>query len=211
MRRIGRLRSEASPSKRAVIAWPPTTPIISREPVPALPKSSVSRGPSSEPSPAPKTLQFPSPRRVTVAPSWRQAPAVRNTSSPSSRPSIVVSPTQSRPRISDRCETDLSPGGRRRPERRLERSARSGVAAGCGFGPRLPNRVAFFWRSYLAPKNQAAWARKRRVSVLRENARERTQIEGLCAKMRAIVKNRQAPGKAARRSWALSRRADRPS
>ena len=44
MRRIGRLRSEASPSKVAVIPWPPTTPIISRQPVPALPKSSVSRG-----------------------------------------------------------------------------------------------------------------------------------------------------------------------
>ena len=39
-RRIGRLRSDASPSKVASIPWPPTTPIISREPVPALPKSS---------------------------------------------------------------------------------------------------------------------------------------------------------------------------
>ena len=44
MRRIGRLRSEASPSNVASIGWLPTTPIISREPVPALPKSSVSRG-----------------------------------------------------------------------------------------------------------------------------------------------------------------------
>ena len=44
MRPIGRLRSEASPSKVAVIPWPPTTPIIRREPVPALPKSSVVAG-----------------------------------------------------------------------------------------------------------------------------------------------------------------------
>ena len=33
MRRIGRLRREASPSKVAVIPWPPTTPIIRRQPV----------------------------------------------------------------------------------------------------------------------------------------------------------------------------------
>ena len=59
MRRIGRLRSEASPSKVAMIGWPPTTPIISREPVPALPKSSVSRGASSAPSPGPRTLHAP--------------------------------------------------------------------------------------------------------------------------------------------------------
>ena len=80
--------------------------------------------------------------------------------------------------MSARCETDLSPGGRRRPERRLERSARSGVAAGCGFETEASkSRRLFLALAPLAPKNQAAWARKRRVSVLRENARERTQIE----------------------------------
>jgi hypothetical protein len=46
--------------------------------------------------------------------------------------------------------------------------------------------------------------------VLRENARGRTQIERLCAKMRAIVKNRQAPGIAQGVSYALSRHADSP-
>ena len=40
MRRIGRLRSEASPSKVAVTAWPPTYAHHQTEPVPALPKSS---------------------------------------------------------------------------------------------------------------------------------------------------------------------------
>ena len=39
-RRIGRLRSEASPSKTAVIGQPATAPITSRQPVPELPKSS---------------------------------------------------------------------------------------------------------------------------------------------------------------------------
>jgi hypothetical protein len=114
MRRIGRLRSEASPSKRARIGWPPTTPSISREPVPALPKSSVSRGASSVPMPTPWTTQA-SASRVIVAPSARAAAAVRITSSPSSRPVTRVVPTVSRPKIIARCEIDLSPGGRRRP------------------------------------------------------------------------------------------------
>ena len=137
MRRIGRLRSEASPSKRAVMAWPPTSPIISREPVPALPKSSVSRGGSSEPRPAPQhaPASLAAPRRPSRQ-AARQAAPVRKTSSPSSSPSIAVSPTQSRPRISARCETDLSPGGRRRPDRPFERCAVS------GFGIELANFTA---------------------------------------------------------------------
>ena len=53
MRRIGRLRSEASPSNVAVIPWTPTTPIISRQPVPALPKSNASRGAKIAPIPGP--------------------------------------------------------------------------------------------------------------------------------------------------------------
>ena len=40
IRRIGRLRSEASPSNTAVIGQPATAPITSRQPVPELPKSS---------------------------------------------------------------------------------------------------------------------------------------------------------------------------
>ena len=114
MRRIGRFCSEASPSKRARIGCPPTTPSISRVPVPALPKSSVSRGASSVPMPVPRTHQ-PSPSRSIVAPSARQALAVRITSSPSRSPLIRVAPTLSRPKIIARCEIDLSPGGRRRP------------------------------------------------------------------------------------------------
>ena len=44
MRRIGRVRSEASPSKIAVIGQPATAPMASRQPVPELPKSSAARG-----------------------------------------------------------------------------------------------------------------------------------------------------------------------
>ena len=88
MRRIGRLRSEASPSKVAAIAWLPTTPIISREPVPALPKSSglARREQRAEPGPvdAPAAGRQPLDRRAER----RQASPVRSTSSPSSRPSI---------------------------------------------------------------------------------------------------------------------------
>ena len=43
-RRIGRERSEASPSKTAVIGQPATAPITSRHPVPELPKSSGTCG-----------------------------------------------------------------------------------------------------------------------------------------------------------------------
>ena len=60
MRRIGLLRSDASPSKVALIGWPPTTPIISRVPVPALPKSRTAWGSVRPPMPVPRTLQLPS-------------------------------------------------------------------------------------------------------------------------------------------------------
>ena len=51
-------------------------------------------------------------RAPALAPSARMAAAVASTSSPSSRPSISVSPTASAPSISARCEIDLSPGTR---------------------------------------------------------------------------------------------------
>ena len=93
MRRIGRLRREASPSKVAVIGWLPATPIISREPGAGIAeiehrrrarraRRCRRRAPASGPAP----------RGRSRAPSARQASAVRSTSSPSSRPSIRVSP-----------------------------------------------------------------------------------------------------------------------
>ena len=128
MRRIGRLRSEASPSNVAVIAWPPTTPIISREPVPALPKSSVSRGASSEPRPGPATRPAPGAepldRRAERRGRPRRCAARRR---PRAGPRSRVSPRVSRPNRKARCEIDLSPGGRTRPR---ERGRRWRAAAG---------------------------------------------------------------------------------
>src|SRR5579872_3507327 len=127
MRRIGRLRNEASPSKAAVTPWPPTTPIINREPVPALPKSNVSCGERIEPTPSPLIRHRPSPSRSSRAPSALQASPVRKTSSPSSKPLISVVPLVKRPKIKARCEIDLSPGGRTRPFRAPAREDVSGL------------------------------------------------------------------------------------
>ena len=149
MRRIGRLRREASPSKVAVTGWPPTTPIISREPVPALPKSSTSSGSCIPPMPTPTTRQRPSPSRVTWAPRARAAAAVRSTSSPSRRPSTRVSPMASNPRIIARWEIDLSPGGFRDPCRGPPGCA----VTGCGSESCDPGRV---WGSRSAPGRPGA-------------------------------------------------------
>ena len=66
--------SEASPSNVAVIGWLPATPIISREPVPALPKSSALRGlDEAADAGAARPASAPAPSRVTAAPSARQA------------------------------------------------------------------------------------------------------------------------------------------
>ena len=53
IRRIGRERSEASPSKTAVIGQPATAPITSRQPVPELPKSSGAGGCAKPATPDP--------------------------------------------------------------------------------------------------------------------------------------------------------------
>jgi len=127
IRRIGRLRSEASPSKVAVIGQPATAPITSRQPVPELPKSSGAAGSAKPATPTPRTVQLPSSPRATLAPSAPTALAVLMTSSPSSSPVIRVSPTASAPRIRARWEIDLSPGTRASPLRAELARASSGL------------------------------------------------------------------------------------
>ena len=94
---------------------PAAAPMISRTPVPALPQSTTSAG--SEKPPWPSTRHLPSPSRSTPAPKAAMAAAVRLTSSPSSRPSISVTPLASAPRMSARWLMDLSPGARTIPLR----------------------------------------------------------------------------------------------
>ncbi len=62
---------------------------------------------------------------TTSAPRARSAAAVHSTSSPSSRPRTVVSPSASAPNIRARWDTDLSPGARTRPFRRATGRATS--------------------------------------------------------------------------------------
>src|ERR1700753_3369723 len=132
IRRIGRLRSEASPSNTAVIGQPATAPMTSRQPVPELPKSSGFWAWPKPPTPTPLTFHAKSPVRSTLAPKARIDWAVLSTSSPSSRPEIRVWPTASAPRISARCEIDLSPGTLTLPARGPLERASSGAFCAVG-------------------------------------------------------------------------------
>jgi hypothetical protein len=130
-RRIGRLRSDASPSNVAVIGQPATAPRVSRQPVPELPKSSAAAGSAKPPTPTPCTSHCRSPVRSIRAPRARNAWAVLITSSPSKSPLIRVSPTASAPSSSARIEIDLSPGTRTRPANGPLRRAVSGAGEAC--------------------------------------------------------------------------------
>ena len=130
-RRIGRRRSEASPSNVAVIGQPATAPSMSRHPVPELPRSSARSGVAKPATPTPCTCHSPPRSRSTRAPSAATALPVLSTSSPSSNPLTRVSPTVSAPRIRARCEIDLSPGTRTRPRSGPCRRAVSGAVWAC--------------------------------------------------------------------------------
>ncbi len=97
------------------MSCPAMTPIMSREPVPELPKSSGPGGWLSPPTPRPSTSQCRS-RLDAGAPRAATARAVLITSSASSSPRMRVRPVARAPRISARCEMDLSPGTRTRPK-----------------------------------------------------------------------------------------------
>ncbi len=115
-RAIGRLARLASPVKKVVIGWLATRPIIRRAAVPLLPMSSTWSASTRPPMPTPRTRQTPSSLLTMSAPSARMAAAVWSTSSPVSRPWMVVSPIAMAPNISARWEIDLSPGTRTVPD-----------------------------------------------------------------------------------------------
>jgi uncharacterized protein (TIGR02300 family) len=112
--------------KLVVIGVVATAPIISREPVPELPKSRALPAWRQLPTPTPLTRQRPSSSRLTPAPSARTAPAVLVTSPDSKSPDIRVSPRAMAPRIRARWEMDLSPGTRAVPAKAPALRANSG-------------------------------------------------------------------------------------
>ena len=127
-RRIGRERKEASPVRKLVKPWPESRPINSRAPVPALPISSTPSGSARPPTPTPHARQLPGPRRSSSTPMARRAPAVASTSSPSSSPSMRLSPTAMAASIKERWEIDLSPGRNAAPESAPCGAARNNIA-----------------------------------------------------------------------------------
>ena len=123
-RRIGRRRSEASPSNVAVIGnrRPRPSPAGNRC------RNCRNRGDRGSAKPATPT---PSTRHAPVRCARPRAERLHgvgglSTSSPSSRPEMRVGPTASAPRMSARCEIDLSPGTRTRPRQRPAAPRRSG-------------------------------------------------------------------------------------
>ena len=128
-RAIGRRHSDSSPVKKLVKGWVATSPIKRRAPVPELPRSSTASGSASPPSPTPCMVHAPSALRSIGTPRRRSARAVLSTSSPSSKPAMRVVPTATAPKISARCDTDLSPGIAMRPDNARAFVERSGNAA----------------------------------------------------------------------------------
>ena len=116
MRLIGRLLSEASPVNVAEIGWPATAPIKSLTPVPAFPKSSGASGGIKPPVPTPSIVIMPA-SEVMFTPSARTASSVDNTSAPINKPATFVWPMAIPPKISARCDIDLSPGISISPDR----------------------------------------------------------------------------------------------
>ena len=114
MRSMGRRRSDASPSMRQRDARAAPKPASSRAVVPELP-ASMSNSACSELG---STMVRPSGIDSTKQPIARRACTVVRTSRESERPSITWRPRAAAPRMSARCEIDLSPGTLRMPSRR---------------------------------------------------------------------------------------------
>ena len=128
-RPMGRRDKDGSPISRTVIGCPAMTPIMSRAPVPELPKSSGSEGWLRPPTPRPRISQT-SPDLRAGAPRAVTAFAVLSTSSDSSRLLTRVRPVARAPKMSARWEIDLSPGTRQAPRSGAAEEAVSGRERG---------------------------------------------------------------------------------
>src|SRR6516165_8187191 len=106
-------------------------------------------GSTRPPTPRPRTSQLPPSLRTSV-PKASRALAVLRTSSPSSKPVMCVRPVARAPSMSARCDIDLSPGTRTRPDNARDLIAHSGegeewgtgAAAPSGYARRLPGAMS---------------------------------------------------------------------
>src|SRR6516225_7216455 len=106
-------------------------------------------GSTRPPTPRPRTSQLPPSLRTSV-PKASRALAVLRTSSPSSKPVMCVRPVARAPSTSARCDIDLSPGTRTRPDNARDLIAHSGegeewgtgAAAPSGYARRLPGAMS---------------------------------------------------------------------
>ena len=109
-RSIGRERSDSSPVSSKRPCWPATIPVSSRRSVPALPQSTGTSGGRSPRTPTPWTTSSSSEMSSISTASARTARTVDSVSPERPNPRTRVSPSQSAPTRSARCEIDLSPG-----------------------------------------------------------------------------------------------------
>ena len=125
MRPMGRERREPSPVSTDRNPWLDSKPDSKRIDVPLLPASSMSLG-SWRFGPRPSTWKLPSsPNGSMLTPMARRQAAVERTSAPSEMPVTVALPLAMAFRISERWDTDLSPGTASAP------ASRSGLRIVC--------------------------------------------------------------------------------
>ena len=109
-RRIGRLLSEASPINTLSKRCAASKPASKRIPVPALPQSSGAALGCKPSMPTPCTTRRDGDGISMRTPKRSKMAAVARVSSPSKNPSMVDVPSANAASITERCDTDLSPG-----------------------------------------------------------------------------------------------------
>ena len=142
-RRIGRLLSEASPTKTLSNRCAANSPASRRMPVPALPQSSGPSAARKPSTPTPCTMRCEADGVSMRTPSCAKIAAVARVSSPSKNPSIVEVPSANAANITERCETDLSPGMARVPRSEVPALARQLLPLTPSPHPALPAGARF--------------------------------------------------------------------